>query len=358
MHFYKLSNKSGKRWIIPDRHILTALELYQPSGINGKLIKKLLPFILLIDVLDIVKRLLHIESVCNPIKTLVRTELETIFNATNLEYSVFLGTPCAHQKTTIQIFVGKKILGYCKISTNPDVGKLFENEARTMQRLADCGVTNVPQCLLCKKLSTGEWIFVQTTTKSLYSKVLHEWSNLHDNFLYSLYKATKDTMPYEDTDLYKSMDYLQRNIVSIDKQENKTIAQIALDRIAHEYSKRLLDVCAFHSDFTPWNMFEEQGHLFVFDWEYASFSYPPYLDRIHFFMQTAIYEKKWDVRQIIREYRKIELFGFDSDLMMTTYLLNILSFYIRRGGGRLEVGLEPIAEIWFKLLKNINEKID
>lgn len=356
MMFYRLTNADGKQWIVPAKHARTALELYQPGGRKGKLIKKWLPFILTVDVLGIVKRLLHIECVDHPVKETIRDELERVFNTTHLEYTAFLGTPCAHQKTTVQIFAGKKILGYCKISANPEIGKLFENEAKTMRRLADCRVMNVPHCLLCKKLDTGEWIFVQSTIKTRNSKVLHEWSFKHVEFLSSLYNTTKSTMLYEDTDLFKSMDYLKRNMVSVYEVGNRAIVQIALERITRMYEGQNLEVCAFHSDFTPWNMFEEQGHLFVFDWEYASFSYPPYLDRIHFFMQTAIYEKKWDVQQIIKEYKKIELYGFDSDLMIITYLLNILSFYIKRGGGRLEVGLEPIAEIWFKLLKNINEK--
>lgn len=356
MKYYKFSNAGGKQWIIPDRHTASALELYQPSGRNGLLVKRWLPTILKMDCLGIAKKFLHIETVDNPISDTLNKELASVFQIDQLEYSVFLGTPCAHQKTTIQIFQDSKILGYCKITYNPEIGKLFEGEANTMKRLADCKITKVPQCLLCKRLDSGEWVFVQSTTKTLNSTVPHEWTVLHERFLSSMYEATKTTMPYNKTDFYKSMKYIQSCMGSVGLQQRLKTVYTALERINKAFAGKDIEVCAFHSDFTPWNMFEENGLLFVFDWEYASFSYPPYLDRMHFFMQTAIYEKRLDVNQIIQEYERIDVHGRDKDMVMSCYLLNILSFYTKRGGGQLENGLEDIASIWFELLEYINNK--
>jgi hypothetical protein len=41
--FYRFGNADGKYWIVPARGMRTALNLYQPSGIKGKMVKALLP---------------------------------------------------------------------------------------------------------------------------------------------------------------------------------------------------------------------------------------------------------------------------------------------------------------------------
>lgn len=46
------------------------------------------------------------------------------------------------------------------------------------------------------------------------------------------------------------------------------------DTVKHWEGKRV-GFCAYHADFTPWNMYVEQDELFVFDWEYAQMTYPP-----------------------------------------------------------------------------------
>ena len=41
--FCHFSNPDGKAWIVPVKNMRVALNLYQPSGIKGKLVKALLP---------------------------------------------------------------------------------------------------------------------------------------------------------------------------------------------------------------------------------------------------------------------------------------------------------------------------
>ena len=42
--FYRFGNADGKYWIMPVRGMRTAMNLYQPSGIKGKMLKDLLLF--------------------------------------------------------------------------------------------------------------------------------------------------------------------------------------------------------------------------------------------------------------------------------------------------------------------------
>ena len=41
--YFRISNADGKRWAFPVRNLRTALCLYQPGGVKGKLVKAFLP---------------------------------------------------------------------------------------------------------------------------------------------------------------------------------------------------------------------------------------------------------------------------------------------------------------------------
>ena len=71
-----------------------------------------------------------------------------------------------------------------------------------------------------------------------------------------------------------------------------------------EYLRQVCTFSVYHGDFTPWNMFEEDDKIFVFDFEYGKFSYPPYLDLLHYFTQSSIFEKKKSVNKIMRDFSK------------------------------------------------------
>ena len=50
----------------------------------------------------------------------------------DFDYSIFLGTPSKHQKTTIQVFREKKILGYCKITNSKQLFDIFSDEKKLL----------------------------------------------------------------------------------------------------------------------------------------------------------------------------------------------------------------------------------
>ena len=43
--FYRLMNGDGKVWLMPARNMRVAMNLYQPSGIKGKLLKQFFPLL-------------------------------------------------------------------------------------------------------------------------------------------------------------------------------------------------------------------------------------------------------------------------------------------------------------------------
>ena len=141
--YLKITNKDGKVWLMPKRHMKTGLELYQPSSKKGMLLKRWLPWLYWLKPLMGKMGMSDIEYVMDP---QIHHIIEKEFNQDDVEYSVFEGTPCVHQKTTIQIFKGENILGYCKVTKNPELYSIFQHEQKLLGWFHEKGVGQIPEC--------------------------------------------------------------------------------------------------------------------------------------------------------------------------------------------------------------------
>jgi hypothetical protein len=275
-----------------------------------------------------------------------------IFDVQEIEFAVFEGTPSVHQKITMQLSQGNRILGYCKLSDSNEIKALFEKERATLNVLAERGVTNIPQALHCSTLPNGMYIFVQSTEKAASSKVVHEWGALQEEFLSQLKKKTRTVLPFENSDYYATLSALEQHIdwlpTSIDK---KNVAN-AITTVKKELCGTTVEFCASHGDFTPWNMFANGKELFVFDFEYAGESYPAGLDRYHFFTQTAVFEKHWGAEEIIA-YIESDAGGWIDKQLYTMYLLNLISRFTMREGGKVTGEAAKPFALWGKILKKL-----
>ena len=178
--FYRFGNADGKYWIMPVGGMRTALNLYQPSGMKGKMVKALLPHM---HWLPPLRKAIHAEQMCCSLKEELRTLLCKVFGVKEIEFSIFEGTPSVHQKITMQLSSGKRILGYCKLSESKDINELFVKEGEMLTWLAGKGVTDIPRALYSGTLDSGVHIFVQSTAKAASSSIIHEWDRLHKEFL-------------------------------------------------------------------------------------------------------------------------------------------------------------------------------
>ena len=194
--YLTFSNQNGKRWSIPMENMRVALELYEPSGMKGKLLKRLFPISTKVGV---TKRILHgsyttVEMSEELIKILIKCFGE------KWEYSVFWGTPCVDRKITIQIYRGKNILGYCKIGNSKRVKDLFEHEKNVLDLLQQKDMDHVSRCLTIEQLTNGSWVLVQSTEKVVGVGTEHDYGVKQSRFLEKLWKTTKETLLFEKTD--------------------------------------------------------------------------------------------------------------------------------------------------------------
>lgn len=349
--FYRIENKDGKVWLMPVRRLRTAMHLYQPSGRNGKLLKRWFP---LLHRLPLLKQKLHIETTRCSLAEDLYDKLCKLFNRDRLEFAVFCGTPCVHQKLTIQLSSGDNILGYCKVSDSKEVAELFSRESNILGKLYKAGVHNVPKIMYVGEWRNGVHLLVQTTRKTDRSQVIHDWGHLHDGFLRDMAVKTKQRLVFEETDYYKILNELSMHLDWLTSDEGRELVRGVLEKVLNKNKHKMVEYGAYHADFTPWNTFVEQGELFVFDWEYAQMTYPPMLDRYHFFTQTAMFEKHWYSDEIMAYVESAEGDWIDKTEYQF-YLLDIIARFTLRERGHFSGDVAHSINVWTETLKRLEE---
>ena len=207
--FYRFGNADGKYWIMPAQNMHVAMNLYQPSGIKGKMVKLLLP---LLHWIPPVRKVIKAQTMHCYLNSELHSLLRRTFGVQDIEFAIFEGTPSVHQKITMQLSCGKRILGYCKLSDSDEVKELFEKESKILETLAKIGVTNIPKALYCGTTGNGIHIFVQSTEKRASSRVIHKWSTLQEEFLAQLHEKTTAAMPFEESDYNKAITQLEQHL--------------------------------------------------------------------------------------------------------------------------------------------------
>ena len=344
--FYRLTNAEGKEWLIPVRHMRVALNLYQPSGRNGKLLKALFPWL---HRMPLVRRIVGARMELCTLNGGLKDLLSQLFHEQELEFSVFYGTPCVHQKITVQVSHGRRILGYFKLSDSQEIGSLFQHEAHVLDVLHHSGMADIPACLYNGRLEDTTHVFVQDTVKTQKSRVVHHWTPIHDAFVDALCWNTRQTIRFEDSNYYQTLTGLKEHIDWLPKEVDAALVVAAVDETITKWKGREVDFSAYHGDFTPWNMFVESGRLFVFDWEYARLSYPPMLDRYHFFTQTAIFERHWTAKEVIDCMQTNACNWVDVECYKL-YLIDVISRFTIRERGNASAMAHSI-KIWGDILE-------
>ena len=344
--FYSFSNADGKKWIMPAEGMRLAMNLYQPSGRKGKLLKKFFPWL---HKIPFVTKVIRAEKLRCKLDSEFESLLCSLFKSNSVKFAIFCGTPSIHQKFTIQISENDSILGYCKVTGSKDIALLFQNEAKLLNDLSEQGVEGIPQSLYYGELKKQVAFFVQTTNKTQKSKVLHQWTLLHESYLKDLQRKTVTTVKFEDSDFYKTLQDLLLHLDWLPEFVDRKVIRIHINNVLNLYAEAIVNFSVYHADFTPWNMFIEKGELFVFDWEYARKTYPPFLDKYHYFTQTAIFERHWTEKEIL-EYMNSADGKWIKKHTYCQYLFDIFSRYTLRDIGRIDSNLKNCFRIWLNLL--------
>lgn len=335
--YYRFTNADGKMWIMPAKNLYVALNIYQPGGIKGKMLKTFFP---LLHQIPIIRRCLGIQSFSCDLNPVVKDRICHVLGIANVEFCVFQGAPSATQKLVVQLSDGKRILGYCKLSDSPSIIQSFQAETNVLEYLKKSKINYVPESLYCGEVLLGVGIFIQTTLKTSNSVMVHRWMELHNEFLKSLAKKTTLCLPFESTNYYQYLIYLEENLNIYPQTDRNSITNAI--KLVNTYYSRFNRFSFFHGDFTPWNSFIENGNLFVFDWECAEKCFPPYLDAAHFVLQIGILEKKLELDDLWNYLHKSinqwKVDHYHPMMICMAYLLYIIAYYSKLYKGNYNFG--------------------
>lgn len=360
-----LQNSDKKQWMLPEKELKTALCMYQPSSQKGRMLKSILPIISRLPIISsIIYKMMGIKKGQIDEPCGLKEIIEKCLDDGIYEFSYFMGTPSSkHQKCTIQISCQSDIIAYCKVSQSDEVFSLFKKEKVILDYLHVRGINNVPVCLFAERWKDGNCYFMQSTVKTINSKTVHSISNREMLFLRDLAEKTSVKMPFEETDFYQDIQWLDRNINCL-KTLNKDLCCLAM--ILDSYLNCKGTTVSFgvsHGDFTPWNCFIEKGSLFVFDFEYAKRTYPPFIDFFHFYIQTSIFERHLSAREIIIDlesnvtlHKVISGFISNPYRTLSMYLIAIISVYAKRDFGVFSSDDQMCIRTWLDLLNIVCDK--
>jgi thiamine kinase-like enzyme len=347
-----VENSDQKAWLLPKSCIKASLNIYQPSSNCGKIWKYMLPYVYMFPFMH---KPFHLTVVDCNIDTMFVKYLEEIFEK-DVQLSIFFGTPSVHQKPTIQISKGEKLLGYCKVTKNNNVIAIFRNEKDILSYLNVKQVTNCPICLGLESVRDS-YIFVQNTAKTINSKYCDRLTPMHVNFLKQLAEKTFQVLLYKNTDFKKNIDQLELTLDILGK-EQKLIILKSIERVHKYYGTKEVQFCVAHRDFTPWNTYITGNELFVFDFEYAQKTYPPYIDMFHFFTQQALMVNHNTAEEIYRNCKKLDLFWKvidNPDQVYIAYILDTISLYLSRNHGQLTENEKKRISILIELINLLNK---
>lgn len=343
-----LTNADGKRWLLPVSDLRTALCLYQPGGVKGRMLKACLPPITSVAPLrHVLLRRIGGETCSVSLNPVAHQAIAEAFGTDNFSWAIFGGTPSPHSKPTLQIWTDNGLLGYCQFTDSEALyEQLFIHESRVLNDLQRGGMSHVPQVLACSKLAAGTYFFAQSTEKTPRSRALHTWTPAHTRFIASLEAASLHRMAWEETDTFASLKSLNADLGRLHPDHRESVARHLDGILAHMAGREVEAVCV-HGDFTPWNsVLTPSGDLFVFDWEYATQAGLRGIDKCHFLVQSAIFERHLDIDSIVEE---LNMANTDATTLRV-YLLDILSRFSARDPESWAANPQPIADTWVALL--------
>lgn len=361
--YISIKNSDGKEWVLPSDYLEIGLNIYQASSKKGLLLKKYLPTVMRIPVVSsTAKKILRISDVSLTITDPIIEKVKEVFDVSDPTFAYFAGTPSKHRKGTLQVSKGDKLLGYVKITESKEIAEIFYKEQEYLEWLKVHGLENIPTCLFCGRIYNS-YIFIQDTIKTQNSIMLHDLGTVQLAFLKSLYMCTKTICSYDESEYSVSLCRLKQNKGLIFKYDvSCRHFEKGIDYVESALRGKR-EFSAYHGDFTPWNSFQENGQLYVFDFEYAKKTYPPYIDVFHYFTQSCIFEKNLDADQIFQIFideKSKKLFGelFEQpNVSYLEYLYSIISFYIDRDGGSMKIDDIRNLNVWLRLIDLLVERI-
>ena len=351
---HMILNHSDKIWIMPSCNINIGLNLYQPSTLKGRILKRCL-YIFKNSEFLLKKMGAKRESLL--LNSEIKKYLSQVLDIEDFFVAAYMGDASSKQndKVTLQIYNNREIIAYAKVTMNEEVKGNFQAEIQALKFLEEKKIQHIPQIPASTDIN-GMMIFVQTTQKPLNQKVSLAFGKEHISFIDDIVRKTRKEMQYESTNFYQYIQYL-KGVMEQFNITQREVLQETIDKIESYLKKGTHEYAFSHGDYTPWNVYYTGNDINLFDFEYCSDAMPCYIDVFHYLTQMSLLGYRNDVDKTIKIYKKheklLEKFIKDTKFTYLCYLIYIISFYKKRTEEEAENIQEKYSQ-WIDIIKGLD----
>jgi len=291
----------------------------------------------------------------------------------DVNLALFTGTPGYLRKPTMQIMDAcGAVLGYCKIAGSPQTKAVVENEAHVLKHLVgvDLGAAIIPELIYCADQPDGTTVLVQSTRKKHFSSAPLTPTEIHGDFLGKLFAATRTQLGFKESPAYREV--ADRFPLVKRHADERLVRDLS---VAFEWSSWVMEdakvpLCLAHRDFTPWNTFLAEKHLYVFDWEFARMDWTPLADAFHFVLQKGILvdhagvellwqrvtgDREQEGRFLEKHAVSLHIEGEAYHSLLAFYLTDMVTTYLIHHGedGYTPVDGQELIDCWMNMLTRL-----
>lgn len=259
-------------------------------------------------------------------------------NKSAKNFSVFTGTTGINRKILVEYNKGGKTKFFAKIPIGKNAHHLVNNEAEALKSLS----SKKFETLYAPSVRHENKTVLIENIKPFITNNAVSFTNKHTQALDEMYEATVTNEPIEGT----SFDDSIKNNLYLARQNKFKARQRGIHGIIEKLirlnqcidKQKRIPVAMAHGDFTPWNMYVNQGHVFVYDWEFCKREAPLLFDLFHFVFQSEVMLRNSSYEKIEKEInRALELpavktliakYKVDVELHYKLYLLMNISYYV------------------------------
>jgi len=328
--FCVLLRRGEPRWLLPlaDSGImLSGLQIYKPFALRGRLLKTLLAGTIVLGWRGWNRPKVLLASLAPlPLQVMV-TE---VTGEERPAFALWLGNRESFRTLTVQVMrPNGEVLGYIKLPLTGAAAERVRHEAKLLTRLWDkfpCLRPHIPQVLHSSQWNGGFMLFQSSGPRA---RGPSAFGRLHTRFLQQLWKAE----PVR-TAGHRLVEEVAAGWQRVQPQlatEWRDLGEASLQEASRRLEGATVSCGVMHGDFAPWNTRQENGRLFVFDWESAKEQTPKLWDVFHFDEKvTSLLDKK-PVR-----YAEFGLTCPADDASFLLYSLRAVCKALEDGGSLLE----------------------
>ena len=290
----------------------------------------------------------------------------------DLNYSIFTGTIGINRKAIIELNQNNSTKYFVKVALTEQSKDLINNEKEILNELNKYQY----QSLTIPKIveSDENYITIDNIApkNQTQSSTLNE---IHLNALDEIYSKTIDNKSIKNSTYFE---IIKENIAelsnrSLNKNFDKNKIQILIKNmktiLESLNTEKEISFAYGHNDFTPWNMFVENNHLYLFDWELAKKDIVLLYDFFHFIFQSQILISKSDYKSIYevivtliknnsRLKNIVQKYNIDINENYKLYLLYTVSYYLDKYNNqeKLHDQVFWLIDVWFDAFNDLVDK--